>query len=222
MREQNPVSENSLLSLSHQAMIQGRSAVLKRMVDVVGAAIGFLLSIPLMVLIAVLIKIDSPGPILFKQKRVGLFGQEFRVYKFRTMVENAEDLLDQLIDLQALDEPVFKIRNDPRVTPAGRFLRRWSLDELPQFLNVLNGDMSLVGPRPEEVGIVQYYNDFQRARLLAKPGMTGPVQISGRGDLSLRARVELEIDYIQNYSLGKDLQILLKTIPVVIRGKGSY
>jgi lipopolysaccharide/colanic/teichoic acid biosynthesis glycosyltransferase len=203
-------------------MIQGTSGVLKRMMDVVGAAIGFLLSVPLMVLVAVLIRIDSPGPIIFKQRRVGLFGQEFRVYKFRTMVENAEELLDQLVDLQALDEPVFKIRNDPRVTPIGRFLRRWSLDELPQFLNVLNGDMSLVGPRPEEVRIVQYYNDFHRVRLLAKPGMTGPVQVSGRGDLSLRARVELEIDYIQNYSLGKDLQILLKTIPVVIQGKGSY
>jgi lipopolysaccharide/colanic/teichoic acid biosynthesis glycosyltransferase len=203
-------------------MIQGKSAILKRIMDVVGATVGLTLSAPLMVLIAILIKANSSGPVLFVQRRVGLFGREFRVYKFRTMVVNAEDLLDELIDVNALDEPVFKIRDDPRVTPLGRFLRRWSLDELPQFFNVLKGEMSLVGPRPEEVRIVQYYNDFHRSRLLAKPGMTGPVQVSGRGDLSLRARVQLEIDYIQNYSFGKDLSILLKTIPVVLRGDGSY
>jgi lipopolysaccharide/colanic/teichoic acid biosynthesis glycosyltransferase len=196
--------------------------MIKRIMDLLGAVTGLLLSAPLMLLVAILIKLDSPGPVLFVQQRVGLFGRTFRVYKFRTMVVDAEDLLDQLLDIQELEEPVFKIRNDPRVTPVGRFLRRWSLDELPQFLNVLKGEMSLVGPRPEEVRIVQYYDDYHRARLLAKPGMTGPVQVSGRADLSLRARVQLEIDYIRNYSLGKDLQILLKTIPVVIRGEGSY
>jgi exopolysaccharide biosynthesis polyprenyl glycosylphosphotransferase len=222
VREQNHASQGVLLSPNHRALIQGPSGVLKRIMDLLGAAVGILLSAPLMLFVAILIKLDSPGPVLFVQRRVGLFGRTFRVFKFRTMVVNAEDLLDQLLDIQELDEPVFKIRHDPRVTRVGRFLRRWSLDELPQFFNVLKGEMSLVGPRPEEVRIVRYYNDFHRARLLAKPGMTGPVQVSGRADLSLRARVQLEIDYIRNYSLGKDLQILLKTIPVVIRGNGSY
>ncbi len=222
MREQHQAPEDVPLSPKHLASIQGRRGILKQIIDIVGATIGLLLFAPLMLLITISIKLDSLGPVLFIQRRVGLFGETFQVYKFRSMVANAEDLLDQLIDIQVLEEPVFKIRNDPRVTRVGRFLRRWSLDELPQFVNVLKGDMSLVGPRPEEVGLVQYYSDFHRARLLAKPGMTGPVQVSGRGDLSLRARVELEIDYIQHYSLGKDLQILLKTIPAVIRGDGSY
>jgi lipopolysaccharide/colanic/teichoic acid biosynthesis glycosyltransferase len=138
------------------------------------------------------------------------------------MVDNAEDLLDQLVDLDSLDEPVFKLRNDPRVTRVGRFLRRWSIDELPQFLNVLRGDMSLVGPRPEEVRIVRYYDAWHRQRLRVKPGVTGPVQVNGRGDLSLEERVRLEVDYIRNYSLRRDLRILLRTIPAVIRGSGSY
>jgi lipopolysaccharide/colanic/teichoic acid biosynthesis glycosyltransferase len=190
--------------------------------DVVVAMIALLLSLPLMVLAAILIRLDSPGPILFVQQRVGLCGTTFWVYKFRTMVVGAEELLPQLVDVAELDEPVFKIPDDPRVTPVGRCLRRWSLDELPQLFNVLKGEMSLVGPRPEEVQVVLHYNDFHRTRLLAKPGITGPVQVNGRGDLSLSARVQLEIDYIQNYSFAKDLLILLKTIPVVVRGNGSY
>ena len=138
------------------------------------------------------------------------------------MVENAEEMLDQVIDLDSLDEPVFKLRDDPRSTRVGRFLRRWSIDEVPQFLNVLKGEMSLVGPRPEEVRIVDYYNSRHRQRLLIKPGITGPVQVNGRGDLPLEERVQLEVDYGENYSLGRDLKILLQTIPAVIRGNGSY
>lgn len=207
---------------SHQVMVKGPRAHAKRAIDIVGALIGLLLTAPLMIVTAVLIKLDSRGPVLFIQERVGENGRTFKIYKFRSMVANAEELLDQLVDLEALDEPVFKLKNDPRVTRLGRFLRRWSVDELPQLFNVLKGDMSLVGPRPEEVRIVRYYNDWHRGRLVAKPGMTGPVQVSGRGNLSLEERVRLELDYIQNYSLQRDLSILLRTIPTVIRGDGSY
>ncbi len=144
------------------------------------------------------------------------------MYKFRTMVVNAEELLDKLISVDDLTEPVFKLKNDPRVTRIGSILRRTSIDELPQLFNVLKGEMSLVGPRPEEVRMVKRYNSWHRKRLAVKPGITGPMQINGRGDLSLEERVRLELDYIRNYSLWKDLKILLKTVPVVIRGVGSY
>ena len=203
-------------------MIKGPRATAKRVMDIVGALMSLLLFAPLMIVAAVLIKLFSPGPVLFIQERVGRNGKPFRIYKFRSMVENAEGLLDELIDLEALDEPVFKLKDDPRVTRLGRFLRRWSIDELPQLFNVLKGEMSLVGPRPEEVRIVRYYNGRQRRRLQAKPGMTGPVQTSGRADLSLEDRVRLEIDYIHNNSFRGDLSILVRTIPVVIRGDGSY
>jgi lipopolysaccharide/colanic/teichoic acid biosynthesis glycosyltransferase/glycosyltransferase involved in cell wall biosynthesis len=196
--------------------------LVKRGIDIIGATIGLLLSIPVVFIAAILVRLDSPGPAFFVQDRVGKRGRVFRIYKLRTMVENAEDLLDQLIDLDSLDEPVFKLRDDPRTTRVGRFLRRWSIDEAPQFLNVLKGDMSLVGPRPEEVRMVDYYNARHRQRLRIRPGLTGPVQINGRGDLALEQRVQLELDYIENYTLSRDLQILLRTIPGVIRGNGSY
>lgn len=206
----------------YSAMITRQRAFLKRTTDLLGALVGLLLFAPLMILTAVLIKLDSQGPVFFVQDRVGQNGRIFRIYKFRTMVANAEVLLDQLVDLDTLDEPMFKLRDDPRVTHIGRTLRRWSIDELPQLVNVLKGEMSLVGPRPEEIQIVRYYNHWHRSRLMAKPGMTGPVQVSGRGDLSLEERVRLEIDYIRNHSLRRDLKILLKTIPAVIRGYGAY
>ena len=203
-------------------MLSGPRAALKRCMDIIGALIAIPLCAPLVAVVAILIKLDSKGPVLFMQLRSGVNGKVFKIYKLRTMVVNAEELLDQLIDLDALEEPVFKLRDDPRVTPLGRFLRRWSIDELPQFYNVLRGEMSLVGPRPEEARFVQRYNDWHRLRLLAKPGLTGPVQISGRADLRLEDRVQLEVDYISNYSVWKDIQILLQTVPAVVRGNGSY
>lgn len=198
------------------------AAFAKRCMDIVGAACALIVSFLFVPLIALAIKLDSEGPILFVQERTGENGKPFKIYKFRTMVKNAEDKLEELIDLDELDEPVFKIKNDPRVTRVGKFLRRTSLDEIPQFLNVLKGDMSLVGPRPEESRLVRSYNSRQRRRLMMKPGLTGPAQVNGRGDLSLAERVELEEEYIRNYTLWKDFEILLKTIPTVIRGKGSY
>lgn len=143
------------------------------------------------------------------------------MYKFRTMEASAESELDALIDLKSLDEPVFKLERDPRVTEVGGFLRRWSLDETPQFWNVLRGQMSLVGPRPEETRIVALYDDDQRRRLSVKPGMTGPMQVSGRADLSMNERLQLEVQYIENYSLWRDIKIIARTLPAIMKGEGA-
>ncbi len=194
----------------------------KRLLDVSGAAIGLAVSLLPMAVIAMAIKLDTRGPIFFTQDRVGENGRLFRVYKFRSMVDNAELRRHEVVDLDALPEPAYKIRDDPRVTRVGRWLRRFSLDELPQFVNVLRGEMSLVGPRPEEAALVARYNDWQRRRLSVKPGMTGPMQINGRGNLALAQRVALEVEYIEHYSLWRDVAILLKTLPAVLRGEGSY
>ena len=142
--------------------------------------------------------------------------------KFRTMVANAEALLPELIDLESLEEPAFKIRNDPRVTRSGRFLRRTSLDELPQLINVLRGEMSLVGPRPEEESVVALYDERQRGRLAIKPGMTGPMQVYGRSDLTFEERLAMERDYLDNLSIFTDLAILMRTPRAMVRGEGAY
>ena len=142
--------------------------------------------------------------------------------KLRSMVNNAEERLAELIDLDQLAEPVYKITNDPRITRVGKLLRRTSLDEAPQFYNVLIGEMSLVGPRPEEEKIVALYRDQERRRLAVKPGLTGPMQVNGRGDLKLAERLRLELDYIDNYSLARDLDILVRTVPSILRGHGAY
>jgi lipopolysaccharide/colanic/teichoic acid biosynthesis glycosyltransferase len=168
------------------------------------------------------VKLSSPGPVFFRQTRIGQGGTPFRIYKFRTMVVDAPERLAEALDLDALAEPVFKLRRDPRVTRFGAVLRRWSLDELPQLMNVLAGDMSVVGPRPEEEAVVARYSDAQRRRLVVKPGMTGPMQISGRGDLTLDQRLALELAYIDGYSLLRDLTILARTPAAVIRGNGAY
>jgi len=219
----NPLTSQDLtVPNSREGGIRGPAAAVKRAMDIVGAVIGLPLSLPLMAVAAVVIKLDSRGPILFEQMRAGQHGKTFKIYKLRTMVANAEELLDDLIDLDELEEPMFKLKDDPRVTRVGRFLRRWSIDELPQLYNVLKGEMSLVGPRPEEARLVARYSEWHRLRLQAKPGITGPVQINGRGDLPLEMRVQLEVEYIDNYSVWKDLVIMLKTVPVVVLGNGSY
>ncbi|HHY55577.1 MAG TPA: glycosyltransferase [Chloroflexi bacterium] len=207
---------------THQPVLTGWQRLIKRTIDIVGALLGLLVSIPLVAVAALAIKLDSPGPVFFWQVRVGENGRPFRIVKLRTMVVDAEAKLDNLVDLDALPEPAFKLKHDPRVTRVGRLLRRTSLDEAPQFYNVLRGDMSLVGPRPEEMRIVQLYRDDQRRRLAVKPGMTGPMQISGRGDLSFAERLQLELDYIEHYSLRRDLEILLRTIPAILHGNGAH
>ncbi|MBI4787230.1 MAG: sugar transferase [Chloroflexi bacterium] len=199
-----------------------RSAAVKRAMDIIGAVAGLILAAPLMLLIALAIKLDSPGPALFVQDRAGLDGRPFKMLKFRSMVVGAEEMLASVLGRSQVPPPVFKMRADPRVTRVGRVLRRFSLDELPQFVNVLKGEMSLVGPRPEETRVVAQYDAWQRRRLSVKPGMTGPMQTDGRGALPLDERVRLELAYIEHYSLWQDFCLLAKTLPAVLRGPGAY
>jgi len=205
-----------------RSSIAGWQRVAKRLIDVVLGSLTLIIMALPMACVALLVKLDSPGPIFFRQTRVGQDGRLFRIFKFRTMVDHADEMLAQLVDLETLAQPAFKLRSDPRVTRVGRALRRWSLDEVPQLLNVLAGEMSLVGPRPEQVEVVTRYTDDQRCRLAVKPGMTGPMQVSGRGDLPFEERLALELQYIGQYSLRRDLSILLRTIPAVVRGEGAY
>ena len=208
---------------ARRPVIPGWKRFAKRGIDIAGALVGLAIAVPLVAAAAMAIKLDSPGPIFFGQVRVGENGRSFRILKLRSMVDGAEQRLDALIDLQQLaQEPAFKIVDDPRITRVGRILRRTSVDELPQFYNVLRGEMSLVGPRPEEERIVQLYTDYHRRRLAVKPGLTGPMQVSGRGDLPFSDRLQLELDYIDNYSLRRDLSILLRTVPVILQGKGAH
>jgi exopolysaccharide biosynthesis polyprenyl glycosylphosphotransferase len=196
--------------------------MLKRSADVVIAAAALVLTAPVLALAALAIKLDSRGPVLYVQRRAGLGGHPFHMLKFRTMVEGAQHRLDEVVRLDDLDDPMFKLRDDPRVTRVGRVLRRWSLDELPQLLNVIRGDMSLVGPRPEQVELVERYRPEHRFRLDARPGVTGPMQVFGRGNLDFDERLAVEREYIENVSLGRDARILVMTIPVVISGRGAF
>jgi exopolysaccharide biosynthesis polyprenyl glycosylphosphotransferase len=194
----------------------------KRLFDLIATTALLLLIWPLLLLIAVLIKLDSPGPVVFKQQRVGENGRTFWMYKFRSMVVGAEELWHEVTRLTEGGEIIHKVRDDPRVTRVGRWLRRWSLDELPQFFNVLKGDMSLVGPRPEMPWLVERYEPWQRRRFAVPQGMTSWWAISGRSDKPLHLHIEDDLYYIQNYSLLLDLQILWKTIGLVLKGRGAF
>jgi exopolysaccharide biosynthesis polyprenyl glycosylphosphotransferase len=200
-----------------------RSTVaMKRAMDVVFSGLLLALLAPLLLAVAVWILLDDGRPVFFRQRRAGKDGVPFTMVKFRTMVADAEQRLPELVDLESLDQPAFKIPDDPRVTRSGRFLRRTSIDELPQLLNVLRGQMSLVGPRPEEESVVALYDERQRGRLAVKPGLTGPMQVYGRSDLTFEERLAMERDYLDNLSLLTDLAILLRTPRALIRGQGAY
>jgi exopolysaccharide biosynthesis polyprenyl glycosylphosphotransferase len=198
------------------------TVMLKRAFDVSVSAGLLTLFAPLFPIIALLIRLDSRGPVFFRQRRAGLGGRPFRMYKFRTMAADAEERLGDVVSLEDLNEPMFKLRRDPRVTRFGRFLRRLSLDEIPQLFNVLKGDMSLVGPRPEELQLVERYGPEHQFRLEVKPGITGPMQVCGRGELTFAERLAVEHDYIEHMSLARDLRILLLTLPVSLRGTGAF
>ncbi|HEY4779026.1 MAG TPA: sugar transferase, partial [Solirubrobacterales bacterium] len=194
---------------------------MKRVLDVVVSAFLLVLLSPLLALCAIAILVDSGRPVFFRQRRAGKDGEPFEMVKFRTMVVDAEERLGELVDLTKLDQPAFKIPDDPRVTRSGRTLRRYSLDELPQLINVLRGEMSLVGPRPEQESVVALYDERQRGRLAIKPGITGPMQVYGRSDLTFEERLAMERDYLDNLSLLTDLAILLRTPGAVIRGDSA-
>ncbi|MGB0388083.1 MAG: sugar transferase [Ardenticatenaceae bacterium] len=195
---------------------------LKRPLDVAIASLALLVFGPIMLATALLVKWTSPGPALFKQTRVGKWGEPFTCYKFRSMYIDAEQRKAELMAENEADGPVFKMKNDPRITPVGRYIRKLSIDELPQLLNVIKGDMSLVGPRPAVPKEVAQYEYDQRRRLDAIPGITGLQQVSGRSNLDFKRWVELDLEYIANQSLLKDIEILLKTIPAVLFSKGAY
>lgn len=199
--------------------------LLKRSVDVSVALTLLVLSAPCLALIALAIKLDSSGPVLYTDKRYRNRNDIFTIYKFRTMVENADEMKEDVIDREVSGEdgdPFYKAKHDPRITRVGRWLRRFSLDELPQLLNVLVGDMSLVGPRPPALDEEAVYEEWHRRRLDGKPGITGLWQVSGRNELSLKERVLLDVYYLENWTLLLDLKILLKTIPAALSGRGAY
>lgn len=195
----------------------------KRVLDIVCSALALIVSSPLMLGVAIAIKLDDGGPVFFSQTRIGLHGRPFKMYKFRSMVTNAEELKKKLAEENGQsDRFIFRMKDDPRITKIGHFIRKTSLDEFPQFFNVLKGDMSLVGPRPALPEEVARYGSLYSARLLVKPGITGPWQVSGRSDLSQEQSEYLDVSYIENWSITGDLAILAKTVLVVFRGTGSY
>ncbi len=196
--------------------------IVKRSFDFVFAISLMIILSPLLVAIAIAVLLSSGWPIFYSQKRVGLNGKTFKFYKFRSMIKGADKIVDDVENIHAKDHVLFKNRQDPRVTPVGRILRKYSLDELPQFLNVINNSMSVVGPRPALPSEVSIYSSIYERRLIAKPGITGPWQISGRSDLDLRTSVSLDLNYLVNWSFTRDLWIIVSTIGAVFKGKGAY
>jgi exopolysaccharide biosynthesis polyprenyl glycosylphosphotransferase len=200
--------------------LTGVQQTLKRGFDVVVSAVLLVALAPVLAACALAVRLSGPGPVLFRQRRVGRDGREFTLHKFRSMSVDAEQLLPGLLHRNQADGPLFKLRHDPRVTPVGRFLRTWSLDELPQLLDVLRGEMSLVGPRPPLPSEVATYDAWVRNRLRVKPGLTGLWQVSGRHQLSFADYVRYDLFYVENWSLSMDLFVLLRTIPAVLRRSG--
>ena len=206
----------------YTGMLEGWPLAAKRIIDIAVSIFLLVTLLPLFLVVAIMIKITSDGPIFFHQERVGRNKRRFRIHKFRTMIPNAEQLIAQLEAINELSGPVFKIKNDPRLTPIGKYLRRTSIDELPQLLNVLQGEMSLVGPRPMAVRDFEGFSeDWQRRRFSIRPGITCLWQVNGRNSIPFQKWMELDMQYIQQWSLWLDLKILARTIPAVLRGAGA-
>ena len=213
--------EREILNSSHLVSQDSKVYfVIKRVIDIVLAAIGLLVFSPIMLIVVIAIKLeDFKGSVLFSQERVGKLGEIFKMYKFRSMYVDAEQRLQELQHLNEQTGPVFKIKDDPRITKVGKFIRKTSLDELPQLVNVLRGEMSIVGPRPALPREVKQYNAYQKQRLLIKPGLTCIWQVSGRNNIGFDEWVELDLEYIKNQSLGLDIKLILQTIPALL---GDY
>ena len=210
------------LITTRDVSIAGWNLFVKRALDVTLATVTLVVALPLGALIALCIRLESPGPILYSQTRIGRNGQPFKIYKFRSMIIDADTQLDQMAELNEASGPLFKMRDDPRRTATGRILRRFSLDELPNLINVFRSEMSLVGPRPNVPAEVAQYKDWHRKRLSVSPGMTGLWQVSGRSDLTFDEMVLLDIYYAENWTPTLDLNILLRTIPKVLAAEGAY
>jgi lipopolysaccharide/colanic/teichoic acid biosynthesis glycosyltransferase len=196
--------------------------VVKRGMDILASALAIVVLAPLLLAVALLVKTTSRGPVFYVQRRVGRSGEPFRMVKFRSMYRDAHDRRDEHVDQNMHQGPIFKIRDDPRVTPVGRAIRRLSIDELPQFINVLTGDMSLVGPRPALPEEFLDYTDRERQRLLVKPGVTCIWQVSGRSDIDFDTWIDMDLAYIETWSLRLDLELLARTVPAVLSGRGAY
>ena len=226
---QSPSLVEPLLTITHplpyqtHASLTGHPRFFKRSLDIFGSVLGLLLLSPILLLVILAIKLDSPGPVIFRQRRVGLNGQEFEMYKFRSMTVDAEARQAGLWAFNEMkDGPIFKMAKDPRVTRVGRFIRRTSLDEFPQLVNILLGQMSLVGPRPPLPSEVAHYTPEQHQRLSVVPGATGLWQVSGRSGIdSFKTMVHLDLEYIRNWSLWSDWLILFKTVRVILKMEGS-
>lgn len=197
-------------------------AAAKRLLDITLALIGICILSPVFLLVGLAVKLTSRGPIIFRQTRVGRGGRYFTCYKFRSMCQDAERMRDQVLHLNEVSGPVFKIRNDPRFTPIGGFIRRCSLDELPQLWNVLRGDMSIVGPRPPVPGEVQHYDDRELLRLAVKPGLTCLWQVNGRSNIPFEHWMELDLLYVETMSFWRDVRIILQTVPAVLTCRGAH
>lgn len=195
---------------------------IKRLVDLVLSLILFIILIPVYLILIVWIKLDSQGEAVFTQTRIGKNGKPFTIYKFRTMVKDADKMFKADLSKETLHGFVFQQKEDPRITKSGKFLRKTSLDELPQLMNIIKGDMSLIGPRPEIGDVVQFYGDYEKIRLLMKPGVTGLAQVNGRGDLELKQTIGYDVKYVGNFSLWNDFKIFLKTFKVVFLREGAY
>ncbi|MCM8709417.1 exopolysaccharide biosynthesis polyprenyl glycosylphosphotransferase [Clostridium sp. SYSU_GA19001] len=195
--------------------------LVKRLMDIVLSILGLVLLSPVMIIVSIIIKFESEGPIIFVQERVGQYGELFKMYKFRSMIDNAEDLIESLKDKNEMSGPMFKITDDPRVTKIGKFIRKTSIDELPQLINVLKGEMSLVGPRPNLPREVRKFTPYQNNKLLAKPGLTCYWQVMGRNNIDFEEWIELDIKYIEDRSLWVDIKLIFKTIFLLFGDKNA-
>ena len=195
--------------------------IIKRIIDIIGALCGILLLSPVMVVVGIWIKLDSKGSVFFEQNRVGQDGREFKMYKFRSMCTDAEYLLEKLQDKNEMSGPMFKIKEDPRVTKLGRFIRKTSIDELPQLFNILKGEMSLVGPRPSLPKEVAQFTSFQKQRLVAKPGLTCYWQVKGRSNVSFEEWMEMDVQYVTERNTWIDIRLIFKTVKVLFGDEGA-
>ena len=222
---QNPELVSEYLQINDEVLFNKKNKVyffVKRLLDIVLSLFALLVLLPFLVILAILIRVESPGNPVFTQTRVGKNGKEFKMYKFRSMCVDAEEKKKDLQRLNEEEGPVFKIREDPRITKIGKFIRKFSIDELLQLINILKGEMSIIGPRPALPEEVKEYNDFARLRLMVKPGLSCYWQIMGRSDIGFYEWMQLDVKYINEMSLWTDFKITVLTFPVVLFGKGAY
>lgn len=205
-------------SLKHKKFQLG----LKRLFDLILSIILFVILSPIYLILIIWIRLDSKGEAVYTQTRVGINGKPFTIYKFRTMVKDADKMFNRDINRETLDKFVFQDKEDPRITRAGKFLRKTSLDELPQLINIIKGDMSIIGPRPEIADIADLYNDYEKIRLLMKPGVSGLAQVNGRGNLELKETIKYDVTYVEKFSTWNDVKIFFKTFKVVFLREGAF